>query len=222
MGGIDGNVNGGTILPGLYAAGECACVSVHGANRLGGNSLLETIVFGKRAGHFASIYVKEKKAHEQSSLVIENRLKEIKDKILRLENSTGTESPAKIKAELRETMMLYTGIFRDESKLQTGVNKIKELKARYKNIRLLSKTKPFNLDLVGALELEGMLELGEVILQGARRRQESRGSHYRTDFPQRDDKNWLKHTLAYYTDEGPRFDYKPVTITRFKPEARVY
>ncbi|MBI5078678.1 FAD-binding protein, partial [Candidatus Saganbacteria bacterium] len=221
MGGIDCNANGETPLPGLYAAGECACISVHGANRLGGNSLLDTIVFGKRAGHFASAYLKGKKPADASS-ALENELKKIKDKIHHLENSAGRENPAKIRSELKNTMLENAGIFRDKDRLQKGLNKIKELKEHYKKIYLLSRTKKFNLDLTRNLELEGKLELAEVIIAGALAREESRGSHFRTDFPQRNDQNWLKHTLAYCEKGGARLSYKAVTITKFEPKARTY
>jgi len=219
MGGIDCNSKGETILPGLYAAGECACVSVHGANRLGGNSLLETIVFGKITGHFASAYVKQKSKTDAN---MESDLKKTTDKISKLESSTGKENPAEIRRELKTIMMDHAGIFREKEKLSDGLAKVKKLKERYKNISIMNKAKKYNLDLVRNLELEGKLELGEIILKGALQREESRGSHYRTDFKERDDKNWLKHTLAFNGGDGPQLKYKDVTITKFKPGARTY
>jgi succinate dehydrogenase / fumarate reductase flavoprotein subunit len=221
MGGIDTDPKGATLLPGLYAAGEAACVSVHGGNRLGGNSLLDTIVFGKRSGHFAAGYVKTKKTPEAAA-TLQDELKKIEAKVAKLENSTGRESPVKVRQELKETMQEEAGVFRTKDKLQAGLKKVGELKERYQQIHLLNKGKKFNLDLVRNLELEGKLELAEVILLGARKREESRGSHFRTDFPTRDDARWLKHTMAYFSGSGPRIDYKAVAITRFKPQARTY
>ena len=221
MGGVDTDPNGSTPLPGLYAAGECACVSVHGGNRLGGNSLLDTIVFGKRSGHFASDYVKSKKNSDTSS-VLQAELEKVKAKVAKLENSTGKETAAEIRNELKATMAEEAGVFRNKEKLTKGLAKVRELKARYKQIHLMHKGKKFNLDLVRNLELEGKLELAEVIVLGALNREESRGSHFRTDFPERNDEQWLKHTMASYTPDGPKLDYKPVTITKFKPQARTY
>ncbi|MEK7375813.1 MAG: FAD-binding protein, partial [Candidatus Margulisiibacteriota bacterium] len=221
MGGIDCNYNGETKLPGLYAAGECACVSVHGANRLGGNSLLETIVFGKRAGHFGSIYVKGNNNKKNSS-AIASAEKKIKTNISALENSTGSELPAAIRNELKDTMIKNAGIFRHKDKLEKGLLKVRQLKERYKKIHLLGKTKRFNMDLVRTIELESKLELSEAIVNGALKREESRGSHFRTDFPKRNDEKFLKHTLAYFTGEGPRMEESAVNVNRFKPEERVY
>jgi succinate dehydrogenase / fumarate reductase flavoprotein subunit len=221
MGGIDTNANGETILPGLYAAGECACVSVHGANRLGGNSLLDTIVFGKLSGRAASNYV-QTKAKKEAGGAISSALQKVKDKIRLLEESNGTENPAAIRAELKVTMMENAGVFRERAKLQKGQDSVKQLKERYGRIHPLNKNKKFNLDLVRNIELEGKLILAQIILEGALKREESRGSHFRTDFPTRNDAAWLKHTLAYPEADGPRLEYKPVTITRFEPQERKY
>src|SRR3989338_3480962 len=221
MGGVDTDPNGSTPLPGLYAAGECACVSVHGGNRLGGTSLLDTIVFGKRSGHFASDYVKSKKNSDTSS-VLQAELEKVKAKVAKLENSTGKETAADIRNELKANMAEEAGVFRNKEKLTKGLAKVRKLKARYKQIHLMHKGKKFNLDLVRNLELEGKLELAVVIVLGALNREESRGSHFRTDFPGRNDEQWLKHTMASYTPDGPKLDYKPVTITKFKPQARTY
>lgn len=221
MGGIDTNANGETKVTGFYAAGECACVSVHGANRLGGNSLLETIVFGKRAGHFSSLYVKEK-GQKIRDLLAEFEIKKSINKIKKLEESRGNKFSAKIKMRLKETMTAYAGIFRDKTKLEKGMTIVKGLKEEYKNIFLMNKIKRYNLDLVQALELEGMINLSEVIIEGAILRRESRGSHFRSDFPIRDDANWLKHTMAYNTETGPRIEYLDVNIKDYKPEARTY
>src|SRR3989338_3149223 len=221
MGGIDTDAKGATSRPGLYAAGECACVSVHGGNRLCGNSLLDTIVFGKLSGRFASEYVKTKKKSGQGQ-ALSLHLQEIKSKIHRLENSTGKEKPTDVRNQLKETLTENAGIFREKSKLQKGLAKVKELKERYKNIHIQNKNKKFNLDLVRNLELEGKLELAEVIVAGALNREESRGSHFRTDFPERNDEKWLKHTIASFVNGTVKIGYKPVTITQFKPQARTY
>ncbi|MBP2029497.1 succinate dehydrogenase / fumarate reductase flavoprotein subunit [Methanohalophilus levihalophilus] len=219
MGGIPSGKDGMTPMDGLYAIGECACISVHGANRLGGNSLLDTIVFGKRAGEHAADYVKKREMPAQDSL---NEALEEKKAELDSLMGEGGESFADVKDELRETMQKYVGVYRNRKDLETGLEKIKELEKRGENIRVKSKVKTFNLELMNAIEVKGMLELARVITEGALVREESRGAHYRTDFLERDDENWLKHTLAYRTPQGPRLEYKEVTITRFQPKRREY
>lgn len=220
MGGIASSITGETELKCLYAAGECACVSVHGANRLGGNSLLETLVFGKLAGEHAARQVKNL---EHGS---EARLKEVleqqEEKIKTLLQKSGEESAAAIREEMRKIMTEKVGIFREEKGLSEALEKIRELKKRYDNLALKNKAAVFNQELVNALELEGMLELAEVICLGALNRQESRGSHYRLDYPNRDDANWLRHTMASYSPEAPKLSYKNVRITKYPPEERIY
>ncbi|WP_406657502.1 FAD-dependent oxidoreductase [Methanolobus sp. ZRKC2] len=219
MGGVSSGKDGQTPVPGLYAVGECACISVHGANRLGGNSLLDTVVFGRRAGVAASEYVKTagKIPDERLIEVLEEEQQEIADMM-----GEGGENFARIRDELRAVMQEYVGVFRNRERLEHALKVIRELKDRGKNLKVKSTTSTFNFELMNAIELKGMLELGHVITLGALIREESRGAHYRTDFLERDDKNWLKHTLAYYTPEGPELDYKEVNINRFQPKRREY
>ncbi|HEY8346003.1 MAG TPA: FAD-dependent oxidoreductase [Symbiobacteriaceae bacterium] len=222
MGGIDTNVRGETILPGLYAAGECACVSVHGANRLGGNSLLDTIVFGKIAGDHMAQFVRENGMPAHADKAVAEAQREVLARFEQLFNGEGTESGAKLRVELQETMFNHVGIFRDEDLLTEGLEKIRRIKQRYAKVKVRHTGKVYNLDLIQNYELQGMIDVAEVIALGALHRRESRGSHARRDYPNRDDVNFLKHTLAFYTEDGPKLDYKPVTITRFQPEARKY
>ena len=219
MGGIPCDSNGATPLDGLYAAGECACVSVHGANRLGGNSLLETIVFGKRAGEHAAGYVREMDVQGENAHL--DALASEEQNISELIGEDG-ESFAVVRDELRAVMQQDVGVFRDRNGLQRAVDAVSELRQRGRNVRVKSRVKSFNFELLNAIELKGMLELGQVIASGALGREESRGAHYRTDFLERDDKHWLKHTLAYQTPQGPRFEYKDVNITQFQPKRREY
>ncbi|MBW6517753.1 MAG: FAD-dependent oxidoreductase [ANME-2 cluster archaeon] len=219
MGGVPCDVNGATPLEGLYAAGECACVSVHGANRLGGNSLLDTIVFGKRAGEHAAGFVKGITMSAVDAY-LESLVRE-KQAISDLMGEGGGNF-AVVRDELRSVMQQDVGVFRHRDGLQRAVDMIKELRERGRNVRVKSNATSFNFELLNAIELKGMLELGQVIAEGALAREESRGAHYRTDFLERDDEHWLKHTLAYQTPEGPRLEYKDVTITQFQPKRREY
>ncbi|MFQ6003353.1 MAG: FAD-binding protein, partial [Candidatus Zixiibacteriota bacterium] len=205
MGGIDVNIDGTSPLPGFYAAGECACVSVHGANRLGGNSLLETVVFGKRAGTKAAEYVKDK-PKQPKTIALDRTLRREEENMNHLLKSNGNENPFKINAELRKLMPEKAGLFRDEKLMTEGLEQIKALKERFKKIRPVFSGRKFNYDKTWILEIKANLDVAEVVMAGALARKESRGSHYRTDFPKRDDANWLKHTLAYYTPEGPKLD----------------
>ncbi len=222
MGGIDTDINGATKFKGLYAAGECACMSVHGANRLGGNSLLDTVVFGKISGRLAADYVLSKKDHKQGEAAIANCMRETKAAIERLLAQSGEENHADIRAEMRETMFEKCGIFRDKKGLEEGLAKIWELKKRYLKAPVQNKGKVYNLDLIRAYELQGMLEVAEAILVGALKREESRGAHSRLDFKERDDVKFLKHTIAVYTFDGPKISYSAVTLGKYKPEARRY
>ncbi len=225
MGGVASDKDGKTPLEGLYAVGECACISVHGANRLGGNSLLDTVVFGQRAGRHAAKSVSKVKIETTPDNALFDALQSEKQSISDMMGGNG-ESFATVKDELRETMQQYVGIFRDRAGLEVGLEKINNLKERGKTVKVKSSAKSFNLELLNALELKGMLDLAQVICKGALTREESRGAHFRTDFLERDDQNWLKHTLAYHTltptSEGLRLDYKDVTITSFKPRRREY
>ena len=217
MGGIHANVNCETPVRGLYAAGEAACISIHGANRLGCNSTAECLVFGRVAGEKAAEYALSK-SYYPSVKAIEEEEKRISS----LFKEKGDESAYEIKTELNQTMDKNLWIFRDENGLLEAVKKIKELKDRYTKVSIEDKSKAFNTDLTFAIEVGYMLDLAEVVAIGALKRKESRGAHYRTDYPKRDDSNWLKHTLAYYTKDGPEFDYIPVTITKWEPVERKY
>ncbi len=219
MGGIKADVHGASLLPGLYAAGECACVTVHGANRLGGNSLLETIVFGRRAGAAAAEYVGGVPPANVSEALVsrdEDRIKAIFD------CPYSGETVAHIRTEMGQTMNEHVGMFRTEEGLQTALAKLTELKERYKRVAVQDKSRMFNTSLLLHLELGNMLDLAEAIAVASLHRKESRGAHTRRDFPERDDENWLKHILVRYAPEGPSLDYFPVTITRWQPEKRAY
>lgn len=221
MGGIDTNEKCETLIKGFYAAGECACVSVHGGNRLGGNSLLDTIVFGKLGAISIDEYLLSNKIEPNEKLLI-NKQQEVEKKIQKMA-SPGGEKPFKILDELRKTMSQYVGIFRTKEELQTGLNKILELRERYKNITISSPKLFMNYELIGALELEYMFDIGHIITLGALLREESRGAHSRRDFSQRNDADWLKHTLAAYGSDGePVIYYKDVMITKYQPMERKY
>ena len=221
MGGIDTNLDGETSLPGLYSAGECACVSVHGANRLGGNSLLEAIVFGARAGKKASQdNGKEKRPPNQS--VFQENLKTMHSKLEGLFERAREEPCFRLRDELKTLMTSQVGIFRNESDLLSAKKEIKELKQRLNHVGVKQKDIAFNYEFIQYLELEGMLHVAEVIVEGSLARKESRGSHFRLDHPHRDDEHWLRHTMAYKTPEGPKLEYKEVTITSYTPKERTY
>jgi succinate dehydrogenase / fumarate reductase flavoprotein subunit len=226
MGGIATDVDGrvltdgeGTVFPGLYAAGECACVSVHGANRLGCNSLLDILVFGRRAG---------KEMHRFIPTVDSVKLppspeKAVAHQLNALLQSKGKESIGSIRAEMQEVMMDKVSVFRHQEGLKEALEKARELKGRYQEISVQDKGNCFNRELLDAIELGYMLDLAEVITLGALSREESRGAHSREDFPKRDDAKWLVHTMFRHSmDEGPQLSFKPVTITRFEPKERKY
>ena len=219
MGGIKTDVEGRTSVPGLYAAGECACVSVHGGNRLGANSLLDTLVFGRRAGESSASYAKE----ALDRPVPESAIAADRDMIKAfLDREASDDTPAKLRLAMGQTMNEHVAVFRNEEGMQTALNTIIDLKERYTRLPVRDKGQVFNTNLLFALELGCMLDTAEATCFSALARKESRGAHYRTDMPDRDDENWLKHTLVYDTPEGPRIDYAPVTITRWKPEVRSY
>ena len=219
MGGIKTDVHGATTISGLYAAGECACVSVHGANRLGGNSLLETVVFGRRAGVAASQFAREVSNATVPETVVQPDLDRIQELFSRSDQG---ENAAAIRHELGETMRSHVGIFRTGKQLQSACDTIGELKERYARLKVRHTGKVFNTELLSALELGFSLDLAEAMAASALAREESRGAHTRRDFPERDDVNWLKHTVAHWTPDGPRLDYTPVSIVRWQPERRVY
>ncbi|MEU4468467.1 MULTISPECIES: succinate dehydrogenase flavoprotein subunit [unclassified Streptomyces] len=229
MGGIPTNVEGEvladntTVVPGLYAAGEVACVSVHGANRLGTNSLLDINVFGKRAGIAAAEYAQKAEFVE----LPENPAELVVEQVERLRDATGTERVAELRRELQETMDANVMVFRTEQTIKTAVEKIAELRERYKNVAIQDKGKRFNTDLLEAIELGNLLDLAEVMAVSALARKESRGGHYREDYPNRDDVNFMRHTMAYREvgadgSETVRLDYKPVVQTRYQPMERKY
>ncbi len=213
MGGIRTNLWGETALAGLYAAGECACVSIHGANRLGGNSLLETIVFGRRAGLRAAEYVGTARKPDGDAGLLRREA----GRIAALLKNGGPERPWQVQEELGKVLARHLGITRSREKMTEALASVKALKARAARVRLEDTGRIYNTDLITALELGSLVELAETVVVGALAREESRGAHYRADFPRRDDANWLTHTLCHRTPEGPRLDYAPVTITRFQP-----
>jgi succinate dehydrogenase / fumarate reductase flavoprotein subunit len=215
-----------TVVPGLYAAGECACVSVHGSNRLGTNSLLDINVFGKRAGNNAVAYAKD----AEFVPLPEDPTAEVRGLIEMLRDSTGTESIAAIRKELQDYMDRNAQVFRTEATLTEVTEVIRDLRTRYTNIAVQDKGKRFNTDLLEAIELGFLLDLAEVVVYSALNRKESRGGHQRDDYPDRDDETYMKHTMAYLSGDPHsstaadhiRLDWKPVTITRYQPMERKY
>ena len=218
MGGIKTNAWAETAIEGLYAAGECACVSVHGANRLGGNALLETVVFGKRAGMRAAERAKGIRKMEPSG----RALTQDQERIRHLMERTKGEPVWQVREELGKTMNQFVGIFRTREKVEKARECLLDLRKRVDQVALQDKGRIFNMQLTAALELGSVYELARVITESALFREESRGAHYRLDFPKRDDQRWLVHTLAYSTSSGPRLDTLPVTITRHPPQERTY
>ncbi len=222
MGGIDTNIDCSTILPGLFAAGECACVSINGANRLGSNSLTEILVYGARAGQAAAVF-----AAEHSEINLEALEKQEADEYKRitrdfLQKDGGSERIATLRKEMHQVMEQSVDIFRSESGLKEACNKIEELKDRFSSILIKDKSLNFNTELTSALELENMIDVAESIIFSALSRRESRGSHQRTDFVNRDDENFLRHSLAYRTETESRIEYQDVVITKWPPAERIY
>jgi succinate dehydrogenase / fumarate reductase flavoprotein subunit len=219
MGGIHANIRTETPVSGLYAAGECACLSVHGANRLGGNSTSDCLVFGAVAGEEAARHALSSSFHEVPHKKILEEEKRVFDEVLGCE---GDERVPIIRDEMRHIMNTKVWIFRRDDQLESALKGIRNLKQRFRNIRVEDKGRPFNTGLIEALQLDFMLDLAEVTIVSAIARKESRGAHTRLDYPNRDDENWLKHTLVYYTKDGPILKYTPVTITRWPPVERKY
>jgi succinate dehydrogenase / fumarate reductase flavoprotein subunit len=225
MGGIPTDIDGAvildeknTLLPGLYAAGEVACVSVHGANRLGTNSLLDIVVFGKVSGEKAAEYA------NQTDFVSlpEDPTGFVDQQLEALCSGDGSENVADIRREMQVVMFEHVGVFRTEEGMQHALEKMRDLKARFKNVKVGDQGNVFNTDLLEAWETGCLLDVAEVTAAAALDRTESRGAHAREDYPKRDDKTWLKHSLAYLKPEGVELKYKPVTITHFEPKKRTY
>jgi len=232
MGGIPTNRHGQVVVPtgatgedtvpGLYAVGECACVSVHGANRLGGNSLLDIIVFGRAAGNHIVDYLKQSRYHRPMD---ESSVESAMARLSRWDQKGDGESVEKVRADLQRAMEDHCGVFRTEDILTEGVRKVTAIRDRIKDVRLTDHSKVFNTARIEALELENLAEIALATVHSALSRKESRGAHSRVDFPLRDDNHWLKHTLYYA--KGARLDYKPVrlrplTVESFPPKERVY
>ncbi|MBI4521612.1 MAG: fumarate reductase (quinol) flavoprotein subunit [Gemmatimonadetes bacterium] len=222
MGGIDTDADGATVLPGLFAAGETACVSINGANRLGSNSLPELLVFGARAGRAAARFAQEHAGLDLPAL--EKQVAEERERIARdfLDKRAGKERIASLRREMNEALESGAGIFRTHSSLRAACDKLAELRERFCHTSLDDHSLSFNTQLTAALELDFMLDLAQTIAHSAIERTESRGSHQRTDYPNRDDERFLKHSLAFSGAAGVRLAYKPVVITRWPPGKRVY
>jgi len=225
MGGIAANADGGvvigaggTTLPGLFAAGECACVSVHGANRLGCNSLLDTLVFGRRAGAAMRDFIRAVPAPK----LRDTFRKEAESRLSRLMAAEGTEKIGILMDDMQRAMMEHVSVFRQASGLQAALGKIRELRERSKRISIQDQGRCFNRNLLDAIELGHMLDLAEVVILGALGRKESRGAHWRDDFPQRNDEQFLHHTMVRLHGRVPEIFHRPVTITRFQPRERTY
>jgi len=225
MGGIPTDVDArvvvdekNTPLPGFYAAGEVACVSVHGANRLGTNSLVDILVFGRRGGRHAAKFIKE----NDWAPLPPGADEPARARVSKLRKSHGTERPADIRDALQDEMMDKASVFRDAKGLTAMREKLRELRSWFRQVKVEDQSASYNTELLEVIELGCLLDLAEVLVESALARQESRGAHFREDFPQRDDPNWLKHTLAYKGEKGIEFKYKPVTITKFEPKERKY
>ncbi len=220
MGGVHTDINGATTIEGIWAAGEAACVSLHGANRLGSNSTAECLVWGKITGDEAAKYASKLKAMPMAPK--ETKIKDEAARIFNRFTPKGKESAYVLRRELQKTMDSNVGVYRTGTDLKTALDKIKELKGRLPKMKVTDRGHIYNTDLLSCLEVDNLLDLAEIIVTGALARQESRGAHSRRDFATRNDVDWLKHTLAHYTPKGPRLDYIPVNITMWKPVERKY
>ena len=219
IGGVQVDVQGATVMPGLYAAGECACVGVHGANRLGGNSLLECIVFGRRAGEAAAEYARTNPIERASQSLLADEERQVREMATR---NGSQDTIGSLRSELASTMHKEVGVYRTGAGLTEALDTVVRLKDRYARVPLSNGNGPYNPSLSTHLELGYMLDVAQVMVTSALARQESRGAHYRTDFPERDDTNWMKHSIATHTPEGPSLTYKPVVVTQWQPERRSY
>jgi len=220
MGGISTDIDAATVLPGVYSAGEAACVSINGANRLGSNSLTEILVFGARAGKNAAAFALEQK---EASSGLQAQVEDERNRLAKLMSGEGTESIAGLRKEMHDTMEEGAGIYRTGDSLAASGQKVRELQERVVNVKVSDASHTFNTDLTAAIELTYMLDGAEAIIASALLRDESRGSHQRSDFPERDDDKFLQHSLAYREPGGsPRIEYQPVSITRWPPAKREY
>ena len=218
---IDANVisdGDNSVVPGLYAAGEVACVSLHGANRLGTNSLGDLIVFGRRAGVNAARYAEATGYGELPGDAQEFTL----DLVERTRNGSGKERASHVRQEMQDTMMENASVFRTQETLSRQVEELRELKARYAEVGVDDSGRRYNTELMEVLELGFLLDNAEQLVHAALNRQESRGAHSREDFKERDDENWLRHTLVYQDGDDVRIGYKPVTLGKYPPKPRVY
>ncbi len=224
MGGIATDLHGATSLPGLFAAGETACVSINGANRLGSNSLTELLVFGSRAGIAAARFAQENRSCDTRSVGKRGVDEEHRLADQYLEKTGGTESIAGLRTEMQHAMEKGAGIYRSEEGLKSASDKLDELRARFNDVKISDRSATFNTELLSALELDGMIDIARSLIVSARARCESRGSHQRVDYPERDDPKFLRHSLASSPDGGETIEitYKEVSITRWPPGARVY
>jgi succinate dehydrogenase / fumarate reductase flavoprotein subunit len=220
MGGIEADINGATSMRGVWAAGEVAAHSLHGANRLGSNSTTECLVWGGITGEEIVKFIQ---SGNPLMKVSDDQVKLEKKRIFEdLLQKKGTENLYDIKRELRAAMDQHAGVYRTGEEMSAGLKKVRELKQRYEKIYVADKGSVYNTNLINAMEIQNLIDLAEMLLMSAVVREESRGGHARYDFPNRDDEKWLKHTLVSYTKEGPKLSYKPVTITKWKPVERKY
>jgi succinate dehydrogenase / fumarate reductase flavoprotein subunit len=218
MGGIRTNYKAETPIAGLWSAGEAACVNINGANRLGANSTAECLVFGAQAGRGAVAYTLSHASRPMERQAIAAEEKRLFDDIF---HGGGTENPYEIHNEIQSIMDRSAYVYRSGESLESGLKELRELHKRaYRHVD--DQANEYNTNFVNVLELEAMFDIAEVVLVGGVARTESRGAHFRVDFPKRDDQNWLKHTLAYHSNDGPRLEYAPVTITKYTPAERHY
>jgi len=220
MGGVHTDIDGATPVPGIWCAGEAACVSLHGANRLGSNSTGECLVWGRITGEQAAKFAAKSKSY--LDIPSDAALKDEENKVFGRFSTEGKESSYAVRHELQKAMDSFVGVFRTEAELVNALKTIKELKQKVSHFKVTDKGRIYNTDLMSAIESDNLLDLSEVIVTGAIARKESRGAHSRRDFPTRDDVNWLKHSMAYYTPQGPRMEYIPVTINMWNPVERKY
>ncbi|HRQ22398.1 MAG TPA: FAD-binding protein, partial [Anaerolineales bacterium] len=207
-----------TVFPGLYAAGECACVSVHGANRLGTNSLLDLVVFGKHAGLKAAEYAQS----ADFEALPGDAEADARSAFEALRNGSGKENAFDLSNELKKIMFEDVGIYRTEKGMSEALEKVREMKERFKDVGVTDTGRIFNTELLNAWELGNLLDIAETVAISALNRKESRGGHSREDYPERDDANWMKHTLIAQKNGKLEISYKPVVITKYQPKARVY